>query len=521
VPEIFSTRIRHRDGHTIEIEANGTSISWEGKKALLGIIRDVTERKQAENALKESQDLYQTLAESSPDMIYLIDREGYIRYVNSKAAQQFRQKPTEIMGKRLVDVFPADIARHHMEGITRTFTTGKPGFSEIFESFPTRDIWINARLNPVKDSKGVLTHVLGISTDITDHKRAEQVLRDDEAKLRTIFESVQAGIVIIDPVSHKIVDINSVASRLIGGPKERIIGQVCHQFICPAAEGNCPICDLNQVVDNSERILLTMNQKEVPILKTVVPIMLNGRQHLLESFIDISELKRAEEELLALNRDLEGKVLERTESLNNSLKDKELLLREIHHRVKNNLQIIISLLNLQSRYITDEKTLAAIRESQNRVKAMALVHEKLYQSADIARINLDDYVQFLGNSLFQFYGMRGKGIVFTTTIPEISLDINTAIPIGLIINELVSNSLKYAFPNGKRGEISIGIKREDHRVTILFKDTGTGIPADFDWRNAKSLGLRLVVSLVEQLFGTIELDRAAGTAYTIVVNEKE
>jgi two-component sensor histidine kinase len=248
--------------------------------------------------------------------------------------------------------------------------------------------------------------------------------------------------------------------------------------------------------------------------------MLNGRQHLLESFIDISELKRAEEELLALNRDLEGKVLERTERLNNSLKDKELLLREIHHRVKNNLQIIISLLNLQSRYITDEKTLAAIRESQNRVKAMALVHEKLYQSADIARINLDDYVQFLGNSLFQFYGMRGKGIVFTTTIPEISLDINTAIPIGLIINELVSNSLKYAFPNGKRGEISIGIKREDHRVTILFKDTGTGIPADFDWRNAKSLGLRLVVSLVEQLFGTIELDRAEGTAYTIVVNEK-
>jgi PAS domain S-box-containing protein len=197
VPEFFTTRIRHRDGHTIEIEANGTTIIWEGKKALLGIVRDITERRQAEKALQESQDLYQTLAESSPDMIYLIDREGYIRYVNSNAARQFSRSPRELMGKRVDDLFPADIARNHMAGITRTITTGQPQFSEIFESFPTQDYWINARLNPVKDSKGVVTHVLGISTDITEHKRAEQVLEEEEAKLRTIFESIQAGIVII------------------------------------------------------------------------------------------------------------------------------------------------------------------------------------------------------------------------------------------------------------------------------------------------------------------------------------
>jgi two-component sensor histidine kinase len=189
--------------------------------------------------------------------------------------------------------------------------------------------------------------------------------------------------------------------------------------------------------------------------------------------------------------------------------------------VKNNLQIIISLLNLQSRYIEDEKISQAIKESQNRVRAMALVHEKLYQSTDIAKIDLDNYIRFLGGSLLQFYGMKGKGIILHTQIQDINVGIDTAIPLGLIINELISNSLKHAFPNGRKGEISIAIYRQDHTLTILFKDNGVGIPEDFDWRNAKSLGLRLVISLVEQLSGTIELDRTAGTRFTIVVKEKE
>jgi two-component sensor histidine kinase len=222
--------------------------------------------------------------------------------------------------------------------------------------------------------------------------------------------------------------------------------------------------------------------------------------------------------IIGISRDIsEHKQMENV--VLTSLKEKETLLKEIHHRVKNNLQIVVSLLNLQSRYIEDEKSSQVIRECQNRIRAMALVHEKLYKSADIARINLDDYVRFLGNSLFGFYGMKGKGIRFYTIISEVTLDINTAIPIGLMLNELVSNSLKYAFPDGRTGEISITIHREDHLLTIVYKDTGVGIPEDFDWRNAKSLGLRLVISLVEQLQGTIELDRSAGTMFNIVVKE--
>jgi PAS domain S-box-containing protein len=263
------------------------------------------------------------------------------------------------------------------------------------------------------------------------------------------------------------------------------------------------------------------SRNDQPVVVRIEANVAGAGQECFMAVADITERKRAEEQLKHFNEELEKGIADRTAKLNASLEEKVVLLREIHHRVKNNLQIIISLLNLQSRYIEDERTQQLIRESQNRIRAMAHVHEKLYQSEDISKINLDDYVRFLGNSLFQFYGMKGKGITFTTDIKDISLDINTAIPAGLMINELISNSLKYAFPGGRKGEISIAIKRENNSLSILFADTGVGIPSDFDWRTAKSLGLRLVISLVEQLDGTIELDRTEGTAFTIVVKEKE
>ena len=208
------------------------------------------------------------------------------------------------------------------------------------------------------------------------------------------------------------------------------------------------------------------------------------------------------------------------QKLQSSLEEKTLLLKEIHHRVKNNLQIIASLLNLQSRYIRDDATLAAIRESQNRVKAMALVHEKLYRSEDLAHISLNDYIRFLGTGLFQFYDARSRGIRFRLEIHDVDVDINAAIPLGLILNELISNSLKYAFPDQRSGEVAIVIRKEEHTLTVVFQDDGIGIPEHLDWKDTQSLGLRLVNTLVDQMNGTIELDRSAGTQFTMVLHEK-
>lgn len=197
-------------------------------------------------------------------------------------------------------------------------------------------------------------------------------------------------------------------------------------------------------------------------------------------------------------------------------------MREIHHRVKNNLQIIASLLNLQSRYVTDKKVLDAIRESQNRVRAMALVHERIYQSPSIGTINLAEYMSYLINQLFHFYNIPSTQVQFTVNVDDIPADIDTAIPIGLIINELVSNALKHAFPEGRKGKIYVrGTQIAPDRFQFIFQDNGIGMPADYDWKNTDSLGLRLMKSLTKQLNGTLDLERDGCTVYTITLNPKK
>ena len=228
-----------------------------------------------------------------------------------------------------------------------------------------------------------------------------------------------------------------------------------------------------------------------------------------------------EEEVRSLNRVLENRVAERTDQLNASLDEKVLLLREIHHRVKNNLQIISSLLNLQSRYVTDKKVLETLRDSQNRVRAMALVHERIYQSPEIGTINLAEYLSYLINQLFAFYNIPKSQIEVSVAIDDIAADIDTAIPLGLIINELVSNALKHAFPVGRKGKIIVrGSQMTPDQLKFVFQDNGIGMSADSDWKKSSSLGLRLVHSLTKQLNGTVEMEQDGGTMYTIMVKPK-
>jgi len=371
-------------------------------------------------------------------------------------------------------------------------------------------------------------------TDITERKRIEEELQKTVLFLTSMIEQSPAPMWISDD-KGTLIKLNKACCDLLNITEDDVVGKynvlkdniVEEQGLLPLVKS---VFEKGQTAkfeikyDSSQLKHLAPKKTAFVILDvTIFPIKdPDGRiTNAVIQHNDITARKQAEEQLKHFNEELEKGIADRTGRLNASLEEKVLLLREIHHRVKNNLQIIISLLNLQSRYIQDEGTQQLIRESQNRIRAMALVHEKLYQSEDISKIHLDDYVRFLGNSLFQFYGMKGKGIVLNTQIQDINVDINTAIPVGLIVNELVSNSLKHAFPKGRKGEISVTITRENAMLTMVYKDTGVGIPPDLDWRTAKSLGLRLVVSLVEQLFGTIELDRTAGTAFTIVVREKE
>lgn len=251
---------------------------------------------------------------------------------------------------------------------------------------------------------------------------------------------------------------------------------------------------------------------------------------------DVTERKQMESEILSLNRELEQRVAERTEELRKAnvllreevaqrkkaeedlkkrLDERTVLLRELYHRVKNNMQVIISLMNLQLRKIEDPAVRHLMEETRNRVRAMALVHEMLYKSENLSEINLARYIPLLANQVFSSLENKSQKVRKIVEAEDIMVTLDKAIPIGLILNELITNSLMHAFPEGRTGTLGIRVQKKDHTVAIRVSDDGTGIPQDVNWREPSTLGLRIVMSLVGQLKGTIDLDRRQGTAFSI------
>jgi two-component sensor histidine kinase len=223
-----------------------------------------------------------------------------------------------------------------------------------------------------------------------------------------------------------------------------------------------------------------------------------GKPTVQGAVIDITDRKQAEDQIRV------------------SLKEKEVMLREIHHRVKNNMQIIMSLLRIQSRLVTDQRTREMFKQSQNRIRSMALIHEALYKSDDLANIDFSEYINRMTTHLLSLYREEIGHVKINQETRGILLDINKAIPCGLIISELISNALKHAFLGRRSGEVFIKMKRDTRgRYTLVVKDTGVGFPEKLDFRDARTLGLQLVTDLVSQLQGKIELQTKEGTEFTI------
>jgi two-component sensor histidine kinase len=248
-----------------------------------------------------------------------------------------------------------------------------------------------------------------------------------------------------------------------------------------------------------ESALVRRDTSTFPIEVSQQIIEYGERPAVLSIIRDISERKQAEEQIKA------------------SLKEKEILLSEIHHRVKNNMQVISSLLKIQSDKIQEKEYADMFKESNDRIRSMTLVHETLYQSKDFANVDFNGYAKSLVNGLFRSYGIDTNKIKVKIEVEGVSLGVDTAVPCGLLINELVSNSLKYAFPEDRRGEISIALRSiNEDEFELIVSDDGIGIPEDLDIKNTESFGMELISILAEdQLEGQIELDRTAGTRYQI------
>ncbi len=225
-------------------------------------------------------------------------------------------------------------------------------------------------------------------------------------------------------------------------------------------------------------------------------------------------------EVIVICRDVTDKV-EFESRLIESVKEKEILLKEVHHRVKNNLQVISSILNLQSSYVEDEKTLEIINESQNRIRSMSYIHESLYQTKDFSSINFHAYITNLVQNLVHSYQLFSGKTKLNLDVAKVKLALDQAIPCGLILNELVSNSLKYAYPEGEGGEIQIEIKEKGKEVQIRVEDFGSGLPEGFKIEESDSLGLGLVDTLVDQLDGELILKTDNGTKYLIIFDKQD
>jgi len=533
---LYNTVQRARD----ELEIRVHQRTAELENANKDLKAEIVERGRIEEELK----LKAKLLDGATDSIMLHDFDGNAIYLNETAYKSRGYTENEMLNINLRDLEPPEYAKLIKPRIEELIVKGE----NIFESatFCKDGSIMPTEVHAQIIESGGRKLIFGSARNITERKKAEtelkkyqehleelveertaklkkineellkeikvrteveKALKESENRYRTIFENTGTATLIIEK-DTTISLVNSKAEALFGYPREDIEGKKSWTELVAKD-------DLDKMKEyhhlrriGSDAAPKTYESKLIDFRGNVKNILLNiamipGTKKSLVSLLDITEHKEAEEKI------------------RKSLEEKELLLREIHHRVKNNMQIISSLLNLQSEHVKDKEALDVFKESQNRVRSMAMIHETLYRSKDLLSIDFRKYIESLVSGLFVSYGIDPKLIKIQINVEDVLLNIDTAIPCGLFINELLTNSLKHAFPHGREGKISIDLHSVDDRFIFTINDNGIGFPEDLDFKNTDTLGLQLVNHLVNQVDGTIELDRSHGIKFTIVFKELE
>ena len=527
----YEYRFLHADGTYHWLYTQISLVQDETGKPIecVGYLIDISDayrqaalRKQAEEELRASQRFIQKIADSSPNLLYLYDLvEQRNLYVNREITQMLGYTPEEVqaMGQELFLnlMHPDDLVTS--AGKMQQINTASDG--EIVE-FEYRLRHKNGEWRWLyswdtvftRNPEGKPTQIVGTATDISDRKHLELALQQSEERFRTCVENLLEPLAIFSSVrdaTGQIVDfryeyINPAGCKANQKPREETIGRTIRELLSTHQH--------NELFDAYCQVVETRK----PLIRESFCYDDIYAGERLERIFDIQAVKLGDG-LVATWQD----VTERKQAeaqIQTSLKEKDILLREIHHRVKNNLQVIHSLLRLQSSYTADPQTLQMFQDSQNRIRSMALIHEFLYNSQDLAQIDFGAYIQTLVNSLRRTYTVNQNAISWEIQVEPIQLSIDTALPCGLLINELISNALKYAFPGGKSGKIQITLHSDnDNQFTLVIRDNGVGLPPDLDFQNTDSLGLQLVCDSTAQIGGTIEIDRTKGTSFTIQFRE--
>jgi|GEM_PF-2011549 len=499
---VYQKEYRKKDGTVFPIEIRAFLIknSSGEKDGMWAIVREISERTRAEEALRQSEEKFRSVVESSPTAMYFYHLEADGRLVltgaNPASDHIIGISHKSLLGKTITDAFP-NLCQTDVPDMYRKVAKNELGpqsfeieyNEERFSGFYSVHIF---RTGPDAISVDFV--------DITSRKQTEEALRRSEIEYRDTLDSLPDWIYVVD-LQHKIVMVNAALKSELArhGFSNDCIGQEimeCFPFISRQT-----ITETEQVFNSGLLSVgnqdFVMNGKTIHVEITAVPILKDNRTEKVILVIRDRSKEKENEELKRRNAD-----------------QKEVLLREIHHRVKNNLAIVISLLNFQLRNTSNDEITRMIIDIQTRIRSMALIHEHLYRSENLDRMRLAAYIESLSFMILTTFS--GHHVKLETHLEAIDVSIEAALPIGLIVNELLTNAFKYAFPDNAEGKIIILLeKAEGDMCRLIVEDDGVGLPPSSSLNSEKSLGLYIVGLLVEQLEGSVEIDRKQGTSFRI------
>jgi PAS domain S-box-containing protein len=433
---------------------------------------------------------------------YLTDPETY-GAVNDAHASFLGRRREEIERKPLRNFVPADEADARIEDNRNLFRDKIRSAYDVWrtDASKTKRL-LHIVKTPKLNDKGDVEYVVCSAEDITERKLSEEALHDSEEKFRSIFENNSAAIAIIEP-DTTISMVNDAYCRMSGFEKHEAVGMSWAKQIPPE--------DLDRLEEYNRRRLInpldapaqyefSYYTKKGEIKKALMSVVyLPSVKKIITSFTDITELKRAEE------------------ALAKSLEEKGGLLRELQHRVKNSLQIITGLVELETNLAKDQTTTEALGHIRDRISSLANLYNLLYRSEEVREVRLDQYLDQICRSIMETYTSERGRIELRMQLSETRIDVRRTIPIGLIVNEILTNALKYAFPDDRRGRVRVGLNRSGDELVLEVSDDGAGLPMDFDPEKSKGLGSKLILMLVKQLEGSLVLERGAGTVYRITI----
>ncbi len=502
-------RLIKKNGNPVYVEIFSRMIKFDGKTGLLSIIRDITERKNAENKIIESEEKYRAIFENVHDVFYITDYKGSLTEVSPSVEKYSGYTREELIGKPLLQFYAAPD-----DYVNLCKTLDEKGEVTDFEIRMKNKkdqlvyVSVNARLLYDSDNNPIGSE--GLVRDITKRKKMETKLQISYEYLDSILLNLPIGFAILEGPEFRYFRINHVLAEMNGLPIEDHLGRRLAEVLPDGSE---------DIIPGLREVLETGAPSPKREFSTRLPGDPNKTRHFIGSCFPITGIDGKPKAVGAVVLDITERK-ETEDRLKEALAEKDVLLKEIHHRVKNNLQVISSLLELKSGFIKSEKVRELFQESQNQIKSISLVHEHLYQSGDLEKIDFGNYVHSLIEQLIYSYGWKLENMSLKINIDKL-MEVDQSIHCGLIINEIASNSLKHAFKEKSNPEIRIELhSRKGDLLTLIVGDNGLGFPQELDFRRTNSLGFQLIQALVKQLHGTIEMRRNGGTEFKITFDTK-